>query len=112
MLKDCVGIRANACKPPAKTFTSSSEGEKKLTVRLDVFFINFLKEIIGAKPEVDMVHRGAACQGPAHVLYMRMQPSSSAVAPRCDAEEKRTCVSSRHRHESALQRHTANCTQS
>lgn len=79
MLKDCVGIRAKACKPPAKTFTSSTEG-KKLTLRLEVFLINFLKEIIGEKPEVDMVHRGAACQGPAHGLYMRMQPSSSAVS--------------------------------
>lgn len=46
-----------------------------------MFLINLLKEIIGAKPELDMIHRGAACQGPAHELYVRVQPSSSAVSP-------------------------------
>lgn len=29
---------------------------------VEVFSINFLKEITGAMPELDMVHRGPACQ--------------------------------------------------
>lgn len=40
--------------------------KKKITMGVDVFSINFLKEIAGAKPELDVVHRGPDCQGLSH----------------------------------------------
>jgi len=49
---------------------------------VEVLLINFLKQITGVKPEMEVVHREPACPGPwPQRLYMRVQPFCSAVSP-------------------------------
>lgn len=72
---------------------------------VEVFSINFLKEMnwtwsIGDQPARDLV-TGTLYEGAA--LFQ-------CCVPRCGAGDKGTCMGSGHRHESAHQRHTQNCT--
>lgn len=111
MLKDCVGIRAKACKPPAKTFTSSTEGEK-INCEIRGVFDKLPKGNYRRKARSGYGPQGSSLPGTCSWALYEGAAIFQCCVPRCDAEEKRTCVSSRHGRESALQRHTANCTRS
>lgn len=50
-----------------------------------MFSINFLKEIAGAKPELDVVHRVPACQGLGHRALYKSAALFQFCVPKCGA---------------------------
>lgn len=112
MLQDCVGIRADAYKPPVNKFTLKIEKKKRSSaIRAELFCLNFLKETAGGKPELSVVRRAPDCQGARWTWSQGVIWGTSTKLRQCHipvrgAGEKghRPRWGGGHRHESAPQK--------